>query len=144
MSPTPRRGRGEEHEERVQQLYARWLDGATRMAFAAVLLAFLTYVTGVLPPFVPLDALPALWGLPVDEYLQKTGDLPGWGWLRLLGFSDHLSLASVALIGLVTLLCYLRILPLLLRLGERLQAVLVLAQILVLLTAASGLLAGRH
>ena len=48
----------------------------------------------------------------------------------------------MALVGLVTLLCYLVTLPLLLRLGERLQAALVGAQILVLLAAASGFLAG--
>jgi hypothetical protein len=96
----------------------------------------------LLPAFVPLDALPALWGLPVGEYLERTGVVSGWGWLGLLRFSDYASLACVALIGLVTLICYLRVLPLLLRLGERLQAVLVLAQALVLLIAASGLLAG--
>jgi hypothetical protein len=129
-------------EQLVQEVYARWLDAATRLAFAASLLAFLLYATGLLPAFVPLDALPALWGLPVGEYLERTGVVSGWGWLGLLRFSDYASLACVALIGLVTLICYLRVLPLLLRLGERLQAVLVLAQALVLLIAASGLLAG--
>ena len=129
-------------EELVQEVYARWLDAATRLAFAASLLAFVLYATGLAPAFVPLDALPALWGLPVGEYLERTGVVSGWGWLGLLRFSDYASLACVALIGMVTLICYLRILPLLLRLGERLQAALVLAQVLVLLIAASGLLAG--
>jgi hypothetical protein len=129
-------------EEWVEELYARWLDAATRWAFAASLLAFVLYATGLAPAFVPLDALPALWGLPVGEYLERTGMVSGWGWLGLLRFSDYASLACVALIGMVTLICYLRILPLLLRLGERLQAALVLAQVLVLLIAASGLLAG--
>jgi hypothetical protein len=129
-------------EQLVQEVYARWLDTSTRLAFAASLLAFLLYATGLLPAFVPLDALPALWGLPVGEYLERTGVVSGWGWLGLLRFSDYASLACVALIGMVTLICYLRILPLLLRLREPLQAALVLAQVLVLLIAASGLLAG--
>ena len=129
-------------DDRVEQAYARWLDAATRAAFGASLLSFLIYASGVLPSFVPPQALPALWGLPVDRYLEKTGAPAGWGWLQLLGFADYLSLACMALVGLVTLLCYLVTLPLLLRLGERLQAALVGAQILVLLAAASGFLAG--
>ena len=129
-------------EEVIQERYARWLDVSTRLAFAASLLAFLVYASGLLPAFVPLQALPALWGLPVDRYLEKTGAPSGWGWLHLVGFSDYLSLACMALVGMVTLLCYLAILPLLLRLGERLQAALVGAQVLVLLVAASGFLAG--
>jgi hypothetical protein len=129
-------------EELIQQTYARWLDAASRVAFSASLLAFVMYASGALPPFVPLDALPALWHLPVDEFLARTGAPTRWGWLQLLGFSDYLSLACIALIGVVTLVCYLAVLPLLLRLGERLQAALVAAQVLVLLAAASGVLAG--
>jgi len=129
-------------EEVIQEVYARWLDVSTRVAFAASLLAFFVYASGLLPAFVPLQTLPALWGLPVDRYLEKTGAPSGWGWLHLLGFADYLSLACMALVGQVTLLCCLGILPLLLRLGERLQAALIAAQALVLFIAASGFLAG--
>jgi hypothetical protein len=131
-------------EELVQDIYARWLDGATRAAFAASLIAFAVYAGGLLPPFVPLDALAALWHLPVEEYLARTGAPARWGWMPLIGFSDYLSLACVALIGVVTAACYLAVLPVLLRLGERLQAGLVGAQLAVLLVAASGVLAGGH
>jgi len=129
-------------EEVIEEVYARWLDVSTRLAFAASLLSFLVYASGVLPAFVPLETLPALWGLPVDRYLEKTGAPSGWGWLHLVGFPDYLSLACMALVGTVTLICYLAILPLLLRLEERLQAALVGAQVLILLVAASGFLAG--
>jgi hypothetical protein len=91
---------------------------------------------------VPLEQLASLWDLPVDEFLERTGAPAGWEWLRLLGYSDYLALACVALIGTVTLVCYLAILPLLVRVGERLEAVLVAAQVIVLLIAASGALAG--
>ena len=129
-------------EDLIQETYARCLDAATRAAFAASLLAFVVYASGLVPSFVPLEALPALWHLPVDQYLARTGAPAGWGWLHLLGFSDYLNLACIALIGAVTLACYLAVLPLLLRLRERLQAALVAAQVLVLLVAASGVLAG--
>jgi hypothetical protein len=131
-------------EQVVQELYARWLGAVARIAFAAALVAFVLYAWGVLPPFVPLDALPALWQLPVGEYLARTGAPVGWGWLRLLPNADYLSLCCVALIAAVTLVCYLAVLPMLLKLGERVQAALVAAQIIVLLAAASGALAAGH
>jgi hypothetical protein len=129
-------------EQIVQALYARWLEAATWGAFAASLVAFAVYAGGLFPSFVPLASLPMLWHLPVEQYLARTGAPTGWAWLPLLAFSDYLSLACVALIGVVTVVCYLAVLPMLLRLGERLQAALVAAQIVVLLIAASGALAG--
>jgi hypothetical protein len=127
----------------VQGVYARWLDVATRVSFAASLVAFLLYVSGAMPAYLPLEALPRYWGLPVGEFLRQTGAPAGWYWLRHLGSSaEYLNLGCMAMLGLVTALCYARILPLLLRLGERLQALLAALQIAVLLTAASGFLAG--
>ena len=131
-------------EQLIQELYARWLDAASRIAFAAALLAFVLYTGGFLPSFVPLDTLPALWRLPVGEYLARTGAPAGWEWLRLVGHADYLSLACVALIALVTLICYLAVLPMLLRLGERLEAALFAAQAVVLFFACSGALAACH
>lgn len=131
-------------EQLIQELYARWLDAVTRIAFAATLAAFGLYAADILPSFVPLDALPALWRLPVGEYLARTGAPAGWEWLRLLGYADYLSLACVALIALVTLICYVAVLPMLLRLGERLEAALFAAQALVLLFVCSGALAAGH
>jgi hypothetical protein len=131
-------------EQVVQELYARWLGAVALIAFAAALVAFVLYAGGVVPPFVPLDALPALWQLPIGEYLARTGAPVGWGWLRLLPYADYLSLGCVALIAAVTLVCYLAVLPILLKLEERVQAALVAAQIIVLLVAASGALAAGH
>jgi hypothetical protein len=131
-------------EQVVQELYARWLGAATGSAFAAAFVAFVLYAGGVLPSFVPLEALPTLWQLPVGEYLARTGAPVGWGWLRLLPDVDYLSLGCVALIATVTLVCYLAVLSMLMKLGERIQAALVVAQIIVLLIAASGAFAGGH
>ena len=130
------------HDAEVQAAYARWLDAGTRVSFAASLVAFLLYVSGAVPPFVPVEQLPRYWGLPVGEFLRQTGAPSGWGWLARLGSAEYLNLACMALLGLVTALCYARIVPILLRLGERLQAALAVAQIAVLLAAASGFFAG--
>ena len=126
----------------MQSTYARWLDVATRIGFAVSLAAFLVYVSGAIEPLVPLDQLPKLWGLPAAQFVQATGEPTGWGWLVLLGKSDYLNLAAVALFGVVTLACYARIVPLLFAAGERLQACIALAQVLVLAAAAFGVFTG--
>jgi len=127
-----------------QRLYARWLDWGTRIALAALVAAFVAYVFGLSPAALPLAELPRFWSLPLERYLALSGAPSGWGWLRMLDRGEYQNLAAVALLGLVTVACYLRLLPALLARGERLQAALAAAQVLVLLAAASGLFAGGH
>ncbi|OAI51532.1 hypothetical protein AYO46_07930 [Betaproteobacteria bacterium SCGC AG-212-J23] len=126
----------------MQATYARWLDVATRIGFAISLVAFLVYVSGLVEPLVPLQELPRLWSLPASRFVALTGEPTGWGWLALLGKSDFLNLGAVALFGLVTLACYVRIVPILFSAGERLQAYIALAQVLVLVAAAAGFFTG--
>ena len=126
----------------MQATYARWLDAATRVGFVISLAAFLVYVSGAVEPFVPLEQLPQLWTLSAARYAEATGAPTGWGWLTLLARSDYLNLAAVALFGVVTLACYARIVPLLFAAGERVQAWIALAQVLVLAAAAAGVFTG--
>jgi hypothetical protein len=121
--------------EPEHHVYARWLDRMVRVVFLLASAAFALYVFGLLPPFVALEELPALWRLPLPEYLARSGAPTGWSWLPLVSRADYLSLAAVALFALLTLVCYLRVIPLL----PRLQALLALAQVAVLLAAISGL-----
>jgi len=127
-----------------QNIYARWLDWGTRISLAVLVAAFLAYVLGVTPAALPLAEVPRFWGLPLERYLVLSGAPSGWGWLGMLDKGEYQSLVGVALLGLVTVLCYLRLLPALLARGERLQAAIVVAQVVVLLLAASGVLAGGH
>lgn len=115
--------------------YARWLDRMVRVAFVLTAAVFALYVLRVLPAYVPLDTLPSLWQLPLAQYLERSGAPIGWDWLPLVARADYLNLAAVALFALMTLVCYLRVIPLL----PRLQAAFALAQVLVLLAAISGL-----
>lgn len=127
-----------------QQVYARWLDWGTRLSLAVLVAAFLAYVFGLTPAALPLDEMPRFWRLPLERYLALSGSPTGWGWVAMLDKGEYQNLVGVALLGLVTVVCYLRVLPVLLARRERLQAAIVAAQVLVLLLAASGLLAGGH
>ena len=126
----------------LRELYARWLDIATKAGFVISLVAFLLYAGKVLPPYVALEELPRYWILPVGEFIQATGAPSGWAWLGELGYGDGINLLAIALLGLVTPLCYARLVPALIAERDWLQALLAVAQLAVLLAAASGVLAG--
>ena len=61
---------------------------------------------------------------------------------HLAGYGDVLNLAAIALITLVTPLCYARLVPTLVAQRDPLLAALALAQLAILLAAAGGPLAG--
>jgi hypothetical protein len=129
---------------RGEERFARWLDWGTRAGLALLVTSFLAYALGLLEPLVPPQELTRLWTRPLGEYLAATGAPTGWAWLGWLGKGDYLNLAGIAVLALVALACYARMIPTLLASGERLQALLAIGQVLVLLAAASGLLAGGH
>ena len=115
-----------------QELYARWLRVGTTFGFAVLFLSFAAYVLGLLEPLVPPHELTRLWGLPAERYVEAVRGPTGWGWLGYLDKGDYLNLLGVALLALVTAVCYARIIPAL----PRVHAVLAAIQIAVLLAAA--------
>ncbi|OGA73451.1 MAG: hypothetical protein A3G81_06025 [Betaproteobacteria bacterium RIFCSPLOWO2_12_FULL_65_14] len=128
----------------MELTYARWLAWCTGIALTVLVASFFAYLFQRSEPLIALETLPQVWELPVDRFREATGGPAGWGWGRFAARGDYANLAGVTLLALVPVACYLRILPLLLRQGERTLALLAAAQILVLLAAASGLLAGGH
>ena len=124
-----------------QQVYARWLDAGTRLGFVVLTASFLAYVLGLIDPLVPPQELTRLWGLPVDRYVAAIGGPTGWGWLGLLAKGDYLNFPGVALLASITIVCYARIVPTLIAQGDGLQVALAIIQVVILLAAASGLLA---
>jgi len=129
-------------ERELRELYARWVDRATKAGFAFSLVAFLLYVSGLVPAYLAPSDLPRYWALPVDRFIAATGAPQQWSWLGMVGYSDVLNLAAVAVFALVTPVCYARLLPKLFAQRDWLQLTLACAQVLVLAVAASGLLAG--
>lgn len=126
------------------RLYARWLDLGARTGLGLLVAAFIAYLVGAVEAHVPHEALPELWKLPLEEFRARTGAPAGWDWLGLVHKGDYLSLLGVALLALTSLACYGRLVYLYFSRNERLHGVLALAQVLVLLAAASGFIGGGH
>jgi hypothetical protein len=120
--------------------YARCMAIGTAIALALIVAELVAYVSGALSPYVPLHDLPALWSLPVKEFLAAARVPSGWGWIELAGRGDYVNFIGIALLASITIACYLRLLRRYLARGDRVYAALAAAQLLLLLVSASGLL----
>ena len=128
-----------------QIAYAKILDLGMKVGLLFLVISFAIYVFGILTPHVPLDELPKYWKLPVQEYLKQTGIHPGWSWLYLLNRGDFLNFVGIAFLAGVSIICYLSIIPTLFRKNDIIYAFLAIAEVLVLVLAASGVLkSGGH
>jgi hypothetical protein len=127
-----------------QRLYAAWLDVGTKVGFVALLATFVVHVLELVPPGIALEHLPRYWHLPVDEFVRLTGAPTGWAWVARLGEGDLLNFVGVAILALVTVVCYARLLPRFARAGDRVFVAICAAEIVVLLAAAWGRFVGGH
>jgi len=128
-----------------QIAYAKILDKGMKIGIVILFITFIIYLTGILTPYIPVKELPQYWSLSVHEYLEATGIQAGWSWLHQLNRGDFLNFVGIAFLSGVTIVCYLRILPILFRKKDTAFAVIAILEVLVLVLAASGLLkAGGH
>lgn len=133
------------HVTEEQIAYAKILDLGMKVGLGALVISFGVYVLGILDPYVPLQKLPELWKLPVHEYMQKANIHGGWSWLYLLNKGDFLNFVGIAFLAGVSIICYMRIIPSLFRKKDMIYAFLAVAEVVVLVMAASGLLkSGGH
>lgn len=105
---------------------------------------FLLYVFGLTTPKVPLSELPANWSLPAQLYSSLVGVSTGWGWLKLVHYGDYMNFLGIAFLSSVTIICYIRLVPITLRSKDRSLSIILLLEIILLFLAASGLLAVGH
>lgn len=127
-----------------QLRYARVLEWGARLGLAVAVAAFALYVFGALPGHVAVEALPALWSLPLAEYLQRSATPTGWDWIRLASRGDFASLAGIAVLASVSVACLAAVIPVYARRGDRTYVALCVLAIAVLVLAASGIFVVRH
>lgn len=127
-----------------QQRYATWLSWGARSGFVMLVIAFSAYVFGWLPAHYPLEQLPNVWGLSTGEYLKKTGEPTGWGWLHLIAQGDFAGLFGIAWLSASSLFCLLAVLPVYVRRGDWVFVALCIGALCVQLLAASGILTAVH
>jgi hypothetical protein len=155
-----------------QVAYAKLLDLGMKAGLLALVVTFVIYLTGILPPHTPVNDLPKYWKMPVKQYLletkidrhsdeyaaipaqppelrkeyvAKTNVHPGWSWLHRIGKGDFLNFIPIVFLAAVTVICYLRIIPIFFAKNDMVYGLLAITEVVVLTLAASGYLgSGGH
>lgn len=126
-----------------QLVYADLLERGTQIGLLVLVAGFVVYVAGWLAPHVPLERMPALWSYPLDSYLEATGSPTGWGWVLLIHRGDYASTIGILVLAAVSAVCLAVLVARYRARGDRALAALCVAECVVVLAAASGLLAGH-
>jgi hypothetical protein len=138
------------NEEQI--LYAKILEIGMYIGLAILLVTFALYGSGIVAPGIPVEELPKYWGMNAHDYLEATNrdhlhrehPITGWSWLSVLGKGDYLNFLGIALLSAVTIVCFLGIIPTLLRKKDKAYAAMALLEAAVLALAASGILTVGH
>ncbi len=128
-----------------QILYANILNKGMIVGLLGLIITFIIYGAGILKPIIPLEQVQNYWVMPVSEYLAKSGIHAGWAWIGKLEYGDMLTFLPIAFLSLLTIICYLAIIPGLMRKKDTAYVVLAITEVIVLVVAASGILGtGGH
>jgi hypothetical protein len=128
-----------------QVKYANLLFLFSWLGIFLMMVTYFIYITGILTPHIPLQEVPRHWSQGVSEFLETTGAPHGWSWLGYLNRGDYLNFLGLVLLGIITIICYLTLLPAYAKRKERIYFVVCLLEIIVLSVAASGVLgSGGH
>lgn len=133
------------HATEEQVLYANILNKGMLVGLIGLVVTFIIYGAGILTPKIPLADVQNYWVMPVSDYLEQSGIHAGWAWLGNLGYGDMLNFLPIAFLSLLTIVCYIAIIPGLLRKKDTAYVALAVIEVIVLIVAASGILgAGGH
>ncbi|NAZ29616.1 MAG: hypothetical protein GU354_00375 [Caldimicrobium sp.] len=127
-----------------QLAYASLLDLGRKIGFIGLVITFIIYLFQLLPSYIPPNELLSYLKLNLHDYLEKTGIQQGWFWITMLRYGDFLTFLPICFLAFVTIFCFLRIIPIFLKKGDKVYAFLSLLQALILLLAASGFLKVGH
>jgi len=130
---------------REQILYANILFYGCWLGIFVMIVTYFLYVFGLLEPHVPLQRISQCWAEPVGKYVEGSGIPLGWGWVALLGKGDFLNFVGIVFLAGLTVLCFLTLVPAYVAQKRWIFAAIATIEVLVLILAASGILAtGGH
>ncbi len=135
-----------------QLLYARILEVGMYTGLALLLVTFVLYMTGILAPAIPIERVPDYWVMSVHDYgeainrdfLHRDHMVTGWGWLAVVSKGDFSNFLGIAFLSGVTIVCYIGIIPTLIRKKQTAYLLIAVAEVLILVLAASGILSVGH
>ena len=92
-----------------------------------------------------MELVTKFWSLPVHEYLTENNVPTGWGWATLLSKGDFVNFLGIALLGGLTIVCYIPVTLAYIKKKDFAFALISAAEVIVLCLAASGIFgSGAH
>lgn len=128
-----------------QITYAKVLNTLMFLGLAIIVVTFVLYMSGILSSFIPPQEIPNYWTMASKDFIHGLNAPTGWDWLALVGKGDYLNFVGIALLAGLSIICYLVILPILMRKKDIPYVVIAIIEVAVLSLAASGILkSGGH
>ncbi len=127
-----------------QVRYASILEKGMYIGLLILFITFVIYAFGLMKPYIPKDNISSCWVMSVHDYLECSNIRSGWSWVGMLKYGDFLNFIGIAILAGATIICYLSIIPILVKNKDRVYAVLAFLEVLILGLAASGILRVGH
>ena len=128
-----------------QIAYAKVLNFLMYIGLAIMIVTFIVYISGILASFIPPQEIPKYWGMKSKDFIHNFHSPTGWEWLAMVDKGDYLNFVGIALLAGLSIICYLVILPILMRKKDIPYVVIAIIEVAVLTLAASGILkSGGH
>jgi hypothetical protein len=128
-----------------QVLFAKIMNKGMLLGLLSLAITFLFYCLDITDPLIPKEQITNYWVLPVNEYLAQSGIEAGWAWLGNIHYSDMLNFLPIAFLSLLTIICYISIIPSFIKKRDIAFTTIAVLEIIVLVVAASGILGtGGH
>lgn len=127
-----------------REAYAALLHRLVNVGFVMLLVSFALYTSGLLKAHVPLETLTSEWTKSAATFMADNHLHGGWSWVRLIGKGDYFCFTGLAFLALISVACYLRVLPFFLHEEKHAYVVIIVLEIVVLLSAASGIFSVGH
>lgn len=124
-------------------VYSKVLSIGIKIAFFILVISFIIYISGILHPSVPINAIPRYWNMSASDFCNMLHPPKGWMWLSQVGKGDCLNFIGITILTTLTILCHILVLPLLIKKKDIPYIIITILQILVLLLAASGVIIGK-
>jgi hypothetical protein len=127
-----------------QVLYAKVLRKGMYLGLVILFITFAIYALGIIKPYIPKDKISFYCTMNVHDYLYYAKIKDGWSWLGMLRYSEFINFIGIVILAGVTIICYIAIIPVLLKNNDKLYATMALLEVLILGLAASGILTVGH
>ena len=127
------------HTSSEQIRYADFLLSGAWYALVFMAITYILYVSGIREPYLPLKQVPLYWALSAEEYARQAHIPPSWEWAKLAGRGDFLTYWGPVLLLSLPLIYLFSLLPSCIRQKDRIFTIIVVAQMIVMVLAASDI-----